>query len=71
MVLYGTWVKGRLVSVYLEIVLISMQDRFMVCSKCTTGLEMILGTPNGTPTCCGQVEAKFSPFGDSVNLEAS
>jgi hypothetical protein len=29
------------------------------------GMEIILGTPDGTPS---QVEAHFGPFGDSVNL---
>ena len=28
---------------------ISMQDRCMVCAKCTIGSEIALGTPNGTP----------------------
>ena len=35
--------------VYLEIVLISAQDRCTVCAECTTGMEIILGTPDGTP----------------------
>jgi hypothetical protein len=26
-----------------------MQDRCMVCTECTTGMEMVLGTPDGTP----------------------
>jgi hypothetical protein len=43
------WVEWKLVSVYLEIVLISTQDRFTVCAECTIGMEIILGTPNGTP----------------------
>jgi hypothetical protein len=36
-------------TIYLEIVLISMQDRCMVCAKRTIGLDIILGTTNGTP----------------------
>jgi hypothetical protein len=35
-------------SVRLEIVLILMQDRCMVCAECTTGLEIILNAPDGT-----------------------
>jgi hypothetical protein len=35
--------------VCLEIVLASAQDRCMVCAECTTGMEVILGTPDGTP----------------------
>ena len=27
----------------------SMQDRYMVCAKRTTGSEIILGAPDGTP----------------------
>jgi hypothetical protein len=33
----------------LEIVLVSVHDRCMVCTKRTTGLEIILDTPDGTP----------------------
>ena len=35
------------------------------------GIEIVLGVPNGTLGVVGQVEAHFSPFGDSVNLDAS
>jgi hypothetical protein len=42
------WVKRKLVSVHLELVLISAQDRCTVCTECTTGLEIISGTPDGT-----------------------
>jgi hypothetical protein len=37
-------VKWKLVLVHLEIVLISMQDRCMICTECTTGTEIILDT---------------------------
>jgi hypothetical protein len=50
---YVMWVKWKLISVYLEIVLISMHDRCMVCTKRTIGLEIILGATDGTPTRCG------------------
>jgi hypothetical protein len=30
-------------------VLVSVQDRCMVCAKCTIALEIILDAPNGTP----------------------
>jgi hypothetical protein len=39
-----------LVLVHLETVLVSMQDRCMVCAKHTMGLEIILDTLDGTPT---------------------
>ena len=60
-------------SVHLEVVLVSVQDRRMVCNECTTGMEIILGTPDGTPSLQGvvtHVEARFGPFGGSVSLGA-
>ena len=41
--------KWMLGSVYLEIVLILMQDRCMVCMEHTICLEINLDAPNGTP----------------------
>ena len=38
-------VKRKLVSIRLEILLISSQDRCMVCTECTTCKEISLGTP--------------------------
>jgi hypothetical protein len=38
----------NLVSVYLETVLVSVQDRCMVCAKYTIGSEIILVAPDGT-----------------------
>ena len=70
MVLLGTRVMSKLISVRLEIVLISAQDRCMVCAECTTGMEIILGVADGTLGDMGQVKAHFSPFRDSVNLSA-
>jgi hypothetical protein len=43
------YVKWMLVLVCLEIVLASAQDRCMVCAECTTVMEVISGTPDGTP----------------------
>ena len=63
--------KWKVLSVRLEIVLTSMQDRCMVCAKRTIGqksvwmdLMLLLGD-------VGEVEARFRQFGDSVNLDAS
>jgi hypothetical protein len=39
----------NLVLVYLETVLVSVQDRCMVCTKRTIGSEIILDAPDGTP----------------------
>jgi hypothetical protein len=38
------------VLVYLEIVLVLVQDRCTVCAKRTIGLEIHLDAPNGTPS---------------------
>ena len=60
----------NLVLVHLEIVLLSFQDRCMVCAKRTMGLDIVF---NATMVQLGdeaQVEARFSPFGDSSNLDA-
>jgi hypothetical protein len=44
-----TWLKWKLDSVCLEMVLILMEDRYLVCIKHITGSEIILDTPDGTP----------------------
>ena len=62
-----TWVEWKLIVLCLEMVLILAQDMCTVCAECTMGMEIILGVPDGT---LGEVEACFSPFGDSVNLDA-
>jgi len=36
-------------SVCLEMVLVLVQDRCMVCAKHTIGSDIILGAPDGTP----------------------
>ena len=46
------------------------QDRCTVCAECTLGMEIILAAPDGTPRDEGQVKAHFSPFRDSVDLDA-
>jgi hypothetical protein len=45
----GDEAQVEVVSVRLETVLILMQDRCVVCAERTTGLEIILDTPDGTP----------------------
>ena len=60
------WVMLSLVSVHSEMVLVSVQDRCMVCAKHTIGLEkhamVLLGD-------VAQVEVHFGPFGHSANLD--
>ena len=53
----------------LETVLVSVQDRCMVCARRTIGLEIILDAPDCTSS-EAQVEAHFGPLGDSANLDA-
>jgi hypothetical protein len=62
-----TWIIWSLILVHFETVLVSVQDRCMVCTKCTIGTEIILDAPDGTPRFKAQMEAHFSPFGDGAN----
>ena len=49
MELLGDGVMWNLILVHLEMVLVSVQDRCMVCAKRSIGSEIILDTPDGTP----------------------
>ena len=49
MELLGEWVMSNLISIRLEMVLVSEQDRCTVCAKHTIGLEIVLDAPDGTP----------------------
>jgi hypothetical protein len=44
-----TWVVWNLILVHLEIVLVSVQDRCMVCIEHTIGIEIILDALDRTP----------------------
>jgi hypothetical protein len=55
-----------LVLVYLEIVLILMQDRCTVCVDCTIDSEIALEALDGSLGDIGHVESRFNPFGDRV-----
>jgi hypothetical protein len=59
-----------LISFRLEIVLMLTQDTCTVCAKRTMGLEIILDPPIVLLGDEAQVDALFSLFGDSVNLNA-
>ena len=64
-----TWVLSNLVSDRLEIVLVAVEDRCTVSAKRTTGSDIVF---NALMVLLGdeaQVEAPFSPFGDSANLD--
>jgi hypothetical protein len=64
------WVEWRLISIRLQIVLISTQGRSTVCAEYSTGVEIFFAPPDGPPRWRGQIEAHFDLFGDSVNLDA-
>jgi len=63
-------VLWKLVSVRLEIVLVSVQDRCTVCAKHTIGLDIVFNAPMVLLGDEAQLEARFSPCGDSANLDA-
>ena len=63
-------VLWNLVLDHLEIVLVSVEDRCMVCAKCTIGSNIVFNVPMILLGDEAQVEAPFSPFGDSSNLDA-
>jgi hypothetical protein len=50
MELLGDMGHLNLVSVRLETVLVSVQERCTVCAKHTIGSKIILDAPNGSPT---------------------
>jgi hypothetical protein len=64
-----TWLKWNLVSVCLEMVLVSVQDRRTVYAKRTIGSEIVLDAPNLLLGDVAQVEAHFGPFRESANLD--
>ena len=58
------------VSVRLETVLVSVQDRCTVCAKRTIGSETVLDTPMALLGDKAQVQAHFGLFRDSASLNA-
>ena len=65
-----TWVLWNPVWDRLEIVLVLVQDRCMVCAKRTIGLDIVFNAPMVLLGDEAQLEARFSPCGDSANLDA-
>ena len=66
-----TWVMWNLVSIHLDKVLVLVQDRCTVCAKRTIGSEKSFWThPMVLLDDEAQVDACFSLFGDSANLDA-
>jgi hypothetical protein len=62
--------EWKLDLVHLDIVLILMQDRCIVCVERTIGSEIILDAPMDLLGDVGHVESRFSPFGDSISVGA-
>ena len=52
------------------IVLVSVEDRCTVCAKRTTGSDIVFNALMVLLGDKAQVEAPFSPFGDSANIDA-
>ena len=65
-----TWVKWNPVLDRLEIVLVSVQDGCTVCAKRTIGVDIVFNELMALLGDEAQVEAHFSPCGDSANLDA-
>ena len=61
---------SNLVSVHLETVLASVQDRCTVCTNHTIGSEIVLDAPYGILGYVCYVESCFGPFGDGVSVGA-
>ena len=61
--------KWKLLSIYLEIVLILTQDRCAVWVERTIGSEIILDAPDGTPRRRGSGGMSFGLFGDVVSVD--
>ena len=64
------WVMWNLILVYLETVFTSVPYRCTVCAKRTIGLDIVFNAPMAILGDEAQVEACFSPCGDSANLDA-
>ena len=65
-----TQVMSNHVSVHLDMVLVSVQDRCVVCGKCTIGPETVLVAPMVLLGDEAQVQARFGLFRDSTSLDA-
>ena len=58
------------VSVHLEKVLVSVQDRCMVCTKCTIGPDTVLDAPMVLLGDDAHVHDRFGLFRDNTSLDA-
>jgi hypothetical protein len=67
----GDVAKWNLGLVCLETVLESVQDWCTVCAKCTTGSKSFWTPAKVLLGDKAQVEAQFSPYGDTANPNAT
>jgi hypothetical protein len=65
-----TWVMWNLVLVHSETVSVSVQDRCTVCTKYVVAQNLFWTQPIVLLGDEAQVDASFSSFGDSANLDA-
>ena len=65
-----TRVMSNHISVRLDMVLVLVQDRCMVCAKRTIGSETVLDAPMVLLGDEAQVQARFGLFRDSTSLDA-
>ena len=70
MELIGDVGQVALVSISFKILLISTQDRCILCARCAIGSKISLDATDGILGDIGQVEDRLSLFGDSVNHDA-
>ena len=63
------WVLWNLVSDRLKIVFVSVEDRCIVCAKRCIGSDIVFNAPMVLLGDKAQVQAPFSPFGDSANVD--
>jgi hypothetical protein len=68
MVLLGDGLNWKLAPIRLETVLILTHNMYSVHAKQIIGTEIVLEAPDGTNE-EAQLEACFSPFGHSANLD--
>ena len=59
------------VLVCLEMVFVSVQDRYVVCAKHNIGPETVMDAPMALLGHEAQVQARFSLFRDSTSLDAT
>jgi hypothetical protein len=64
------WVKWKHALICLEIVLVLAQDSCTFCAECTRAWKSFWPHPMDLLGDVNQMEARFSLFGDGVNLNA-